>query len=140
MAPLPLHVTLFPVALMFGAVLANADDPQPHHTDSHYLTLAMQVADYLCRVDPARISNGFAAFFLPNNIAHSSCAGRGCLYGWRKRRFQVLWRVIVPICKTGDPVEGLYIFITDGQYIWPFVAVGREDLLHCKSAGAALPD
>src|SRR3546814_20110298 len=42
---------------------------------------------------------------------------------------QVLWRIIVPLSRPAIASMALYIFITEwNNYIWPLVAVGKQDL------------
>jgi len=57
-----------------------------------------------------------------------------------ERPLQVLWRVICTNCKTANPVDGLYIFITELEQLHLAAGPrrGREDSTPCKRAGAAL--
>jgi multiple sugar transport system permease protein/sn-glycerol 3-phosphate transport system permease protein len=42
---------------------------------------------------------------------------------------KVLWRIIVPLCRPAIASMALYIFMTEwNSYIWPLVAVGKENL------------
>lgn len=116
--------------LMFGAVVATLMIPSHITLIPNYLTLANAglLDTYAGLILPA-ISNGFAAFFLRQYIRGIPRALDEAAYMDGATPLRVLWRVIVPIAKPAILSMGLYIFITEwNNYIWPLVAVGREDL------------
>ncbi|PZU88308.1 MAG: carbohydrate ABC transporter permease [Shinella sp.] len=116
--------------LLFGATVATLMIPSHISLIPNYLTLAKAglLDTYAGLILPA-ISNGFAAFFLRQYIKGIPKALDEAAYMDGATPLQVLWRVIVPISKPAIFSMGLYIFLTEwNNYIWPLVAVGRQDL------------
>lgn len=116
--------------LLFGATVATLMIPSHISLIPNYLTLAKAglLDTYAGLVLPG-ISNGFAAFFLRQYIKGIPKALDEAAYMDGATPLQVLWRVIVPIARPAIFSMGLYIFITEwNNYIWPLVAVGKEDL------------
>ncbi|MCR8724982.1 carbohydrate ABC transporter permease [Frigidibacter sp. ROC022] len=116
--------------LMFAATVATLMIPSHITLIPNYLSLARVglLDSYAGLVLPA-ISNGFAAFFLRQYIKGIPRALDEAAYMDGARPIQVLWRVIVPIARPAILSMGLFIFIGEwNNYIWPLVAVGREDL------------
>jgi multiple sugar transport system permease protein/sn-glycerol 3-phosphate transport system permease protein len=116
--------------LLFGATVATLMIPSHISLIPNYLTLAKAglLDTYAGLVLPA-ISNGFAAFFLRQYIRGIPKALDEAAYMDGATPLQVLWRVIVPIARPAIFSMGLYIFITEwNNYIWPLVAVGKDDL------------
>ena len=115
---------------LFGAVVATLMIPSHITLIPNYLTLARAglLDTYAGLVLPA-ISNGFAAFFLRQYIRGIPRALDEAAYMDGATPLQVLWRVIVPVARPAILSMGLYIFITEwNSYIWPLVAVGRQDM------------
>ena len=116
--------------VMFGATVATLMIPSHITLIPNYLTLAKAglLDSYAGLILPA-ISNGFAAFFLRQYIRGIPRALDDAAYMDGANALQVLWRVIVPIAKPAILSMGLYIFISEwNNYIWPLVAIGREDM------------
>lgn len=116
--------------LLFGAVVATLMIPSHITLIPNYLTLAKAglLDTYAGLVLPA-ISNGFAAFFLRQYIRGIPRALDEAAYMDGASPLKVLWRVIIPLSKPAILSMGLYIFISEwNNYIWPLVAIGREDL------------
>jgi multiple sugar transport system permease protein/sn-glycerol 3-phosphate transport system permease protein len=116
--------------LLFGATVATLMIPSHISLIPNYLTLAKAglLDTYAGLILPA-ISNGFAAFFLRQYIRGIPKALDEAAYMDGATPLQVLWRVIVPIARPAIFSMGLYIFITEwNSYIWPLIAVGKEDL------------
>lgn len=116
--------------LMFGATVATLMIPSHISLIPNYLTLAKVglLDTYAGLILPA-ISNGFAAFFLRQYIRGIPKALDEAAYMDGATPLQVLWRVIVPISRPAIFSMGLYIFITEwNNYIWPLVAIGKQDL------------
>lgn len=116
--------------LLFGATVATLMIPSHISLIPNYLTLAKAglLDSYAGLILPA-ISNGFAAFFLRQYIRGIPKALDEAAYMDGATPLQVLWRVIVPIARPAILSMGLYIFITEwNDYIWPLVAIGKDDL------------
>jgi multiple sugar transport system permease protein/sn-glycerol 3-phosphate transport system permease protein len=116
--------------LMFGATVATLMIPTHISLIPNYLTLAKAglLDTYAGLILPA-ISNGFAAFFLRQYIRGIPKALDEAAYMDGASPLTVLWRIIVPLSKPAIASMALYIFITEwNNYIWPLVAVGRQDL------------
>ncbi|WP_420963763.1 carbohydrate ABC transporter permease [Brucella sp. IR073] len=116
--------------LLFGATVATLMIPSHISLIPNYLTLAKVglLDTYAGLVLPA-ISNGFAAFFLRQYIRGIPKSLDEAAYMDGASPLQVLWRVIVPISRPAILSMGLYIFIAEwNNYIWPLVAVGKDDL------------
>ena len=116
--------------LLFGITVATLMIPSHITLIPNYLTLARVglLDTYAGLILPA-ISNGFAAFFLRQYIRGIPRALDEAAYMDGARPLQVLWRVIVPISRPAIFSMGLYIFLGEwNNYIWPLVAVGKEDL------------
>ncbi|MCO5732401.1 carbohydrate ABC transporter permease [Rhizobium sp. SSA_523] len=116
--------------LLFGATVATLMIPSHISLIPNYLTLAKAglLDTYAGLILPA-ISNGFAAFFLRQYIRGIPKALDEAAYMDGATPLQVLWRVIVPLSRPAIASMALYIFITEwNNYIWPLVAVGRQDL------------
>lgn len=116
--------------LLFGATVATLMIPSHISLIPNYLTLAeVGLLDTYAGLILPAISNGFAAFFLRQYIKGIPRALDEAAYMDGATPLQVLWRVIVPIAKPAIFSMGLYIFLTEwNSYIWPLVAVGKEDL------------
>ncbi|KGE00194.1 MULTISPECIES: carbohydrate ABC transporter permease [Rhizobium/Agrobacterium group] len=121
----------FPASdLLFGATVATLMIPSHISLIPNYLTLAKAglLDTYAGLILPA-ISNGFAAFFLRQYIRGIPKALDEAAYMDGATPLQVLWRIIVPLSRPAISSMALYIFITEwNNYIWPLVAVGRQDL------------
>ncbi len=116
--------------LLFGATVATLMIPSHISLIPNYLTLAKVglLDTYAGLILPA-ISNGFAAFFLRQYIRGIPKALDEAAYMDGASPLTVLWRIIVPLSKPAIASMALYIFITEwNNYIWPLVAVGRQDL------------
>lgn len=116
--------------LLFGATVATLMIPSHITLIPNYLTLAHAglLDSYAGLILPA-ISNGFAAFFLRQYIRGIPRALDEAAYMDGANPLQVLWRVIVPISRPAIFSMGLYIFLGEwNNYIWPLVAVGKQDL------------
>ncbi|MGI3165391.1 carbohydrate ABC transporter permease [Pseudooceanicola sp. 200-1SW] len=116
--------------LAFAAVVATLMIPSHITLIPNYLTLAKAglLDSYAGLILPA-ISSGFAAFFLRQYIKGIPRALDEAAYMDGANAFQVLWRVIVPISKPAIFSMGLHLFISEwNNYIWPLVAIGKEDL------------
>jgi len=116
--------------LLFGATVATLMIPSHITLIPNYLTLASAglLDTYAGLILPA-ISNGFAAFFLRQYIRGIPRALDEAAYMDGANPLQVLWRVIVPISRPAIFSMGLYIFLGEwNNYIWPLVAVGKQDL------------
>ncbi len=116
--------------LLFGATVATLMIPSHISLIPNYLTLAeVGLLDTYAGLILPAISNGFAAFFLRQYIRGIPKALDEAAYMDGATPLQVLWRVIVPISRPAIFSMGLYIFISEwNNYIWPLVAVGKEDL------------
>jgi ABC-type glycerol-3-phosphate transport system permease component len=116
--------------LMFGATVATLMIPSHISLIPNYLTLAgVGLLDSYAGLILPAISNGFAAFFLRQYIRGIPRALDEAAYMDGASSLQVLWRVIVPISRPAIMSMGLYIFITEwNSYIWPLIAVGKQDL------------
>ncbi|MBN2630335.1 MAG: carbohydrate ABC transporter permease [Rhodobacteraceae bacterium] len=115
---------------LFGAVVATLMIPSHITLIPNYLTLAKVglLDTYAGLVLPA-ISSGFAAFFLRQYIRGIPRALDEAAYMDGATPLQVLLRVIVPVARPAILSMGLYIFISEwNSYIWPLVAVGRQDM------------
>jgi ABC-type glycerol-3-phosphate transport system permease component len=115
---------------LFGAVVATLMIPSHISLIPNYLTLARAglLDTYAGLILPA-ISNGFTAFFLRQYIRGIPKALDEAAYMDGATPLKVLWRVIVPLARPAILSMALYIFITEwNNYIWPLVAVGKEDL------------
>jgi ABC-type glycerol-3-phosphate transport system permease component len=116
--------------LMFGATVATLMIPSHISLIPNYLTLAKAglLDTYAGLILPA-VSNGFAAFFLRQYIRGIPKALDEAAYMDGATHLQVLWRIIVPISRPAIASMALYIFMTEwNNYIWPLVAVGKQDL------------
>ena len=116
--------------LLFGTTVATLMIPSHISLIPNYLTLAKAglLDSYAGLILPA-ISNGFAAFFLRQYIRGIPRALDEAAYMDGATPLKVLWRVIVPIARPAIFSMGLYIFLNEwNNYIWPLVAVGKEDL------------
>lgn len=116
--------------MMFGATVATLMIPSHISLIPNYLTLARAglLDTYAGLILPA-ISNGFAAFFLRQYIRGIPRALDEAAYMDGATHLQVLWRIIVPLSRPAIASMALYIFITEwNNYIWPLVAVGKQDL------------
>lgn len=116
--------------LLFGAVVATLMIPSHISLIPNYLTLAKVglLDSYAGLILPA-ISNGFATFFLRQYIRGIPRSLDEAAYMDGASSFQVLRRVIVPLAKPAILSMALYIFIGEwNSYIWPLVAVGKNDL------------
>ncbi|WEJ13152.1 carbohydrate ABC transporter permease [Sinorhizobium prairiense] len=116
--------------ILFAATVATLMIPSHISLIPNYLTLAKAglLDTYAGLILPA-ISNGFAAFFLRQYIRGIPKALDEAAYMDGATPLQVLWRVIVPISRPAISSMALYVFITEwNNYIWPLVAVGKEDL------------
>lgn len=126
--------------LMFGATVATLMIPSHISLIPNYLTLAKVglLDSYAGLILPA-VSNGFAAFFLRQYIRGIPKALDEAAYMDGATPLQVLWRIIVPLSKPAISSMALYIFITEwNSYIWPLVAVGKQDLFTLQIALARL--
>ncbi|WEX11267.1 carbohydrate ABC transporter permease [Chelativorans sp. AA-79] len=116
--------------LMFGATVATLMIPSHITLIPNYLNLARVglLDTYAGLILPA-VSNGFAAFFLRQYIRGIPRALDEAAYMDGATPLQVLWRVIVPVARPAILSMGLFIFIGEwNNYIWPLVAVGKQDL------------
>ncbi len=116
--------------LLFGATVATLMIPSHISLIPNYLLLAKVglLDTYAGLILPA-ISNGFAAFFLRQYIRGIPKALDEAAFMDGATPLQVLWRVIVPISRPAISSMALYIFITEwNSYIWPLVAVGKQEL------------
>src|SRR3546814_20430390 len=96
----------------------------------NYLSLAKVglLYSYACLIRLA-ISNGVADFFRGQYIRGIPKSLDEAAYMEGATSLQVLWRVIVPLSRPAIASMALYIFITEwNNYIWPLVAVGKQDL------------
>jgi multiple sugar transport system permease protein/sn-glycerol 3-phosphate transport system permease protein len=115
---------------MFGATVATLMIPSHICLIPNYLTLAKAglLDTYAGLILPA-ISNGFAAFFLRQYMRGIPKALDEAAYMDGATHLQVLWRIIVPLSRPAISSMALYIFIAEwNSYIWPLVAVGKQDL------------
>lgn len=115
---------------LFGVTVATLMIPSHISLIPNYLSLAKVglLDTYAGLILPA-ISNGFAAFFLRQYIRGipRSLDEAACMDG--ARPWLVFWRIIVPLSRPAISSMALYIFITEwNNYIWPLVAVGKQDL------------
>ncbi|WP_313614217.1 carbohydrate ABC transporter permease [Agrobacterium sp.] len=116
--------------LLFGATVATLMIPSHISLIPNYLSLAKVglLDTYAGLILPA-ISNGFAAFFLRQYIRGIPKALDEAAYMDGAKPLQVLWRIIVPLSRPAIASMALYIFMTEwNSYIWPLVAVGKQDL------------
>ncbi|SCM76343.1 ABC transporter, membrane spanning protein (Glycerol-3-phosphate) [uncultured Pleomorphomonas sp.] len=116
--------------LLFAATVATLMIPSHISLIPNYLTLAKAglLDTYAGLILPA-ISNGFAAFFLRQYIRGIPKALDEAAYMDGATPLQVLWRVIVPLSRPAIFSMGLYVFLTEwNNYIWPLVAIGKDDL------------
>jgi len=115
---------------LFAATVATLMIPSHISLIPNYLTLAKVglLDSYAGLILPA-ISNGFTAFFLRQYIRGIPKALDEAAYMDGATSLQVLWRIIVPLSRPAIASMALYIFITEwNNYIWPLVAVGKQDL------------
>lgn len=115
---------------LFAATVATLMIPNHISLIPNYLTLAKAglLDSYAGLILPA-ISNGFAAFFLRQYIRGIPKALDEAAYMDGATSLQVLWRIIVPLSRPAIASMSLYIFMTEwNNYIWPLVAVGKQDL------------
>lgn len=115
---------------LFAATVATLMIPSHISLIPNYLTLAKAglLDSYAGLILPA-ISNGFAAFFLRQYIRGIPKALDEAAYMDGATSLQVLWRIIVPLSRPAIASMSLYIFMTEwNNYIWPLVAVGKQDL------------
>lgn len=115
---------------LFAATVATLMIPSHISLIPNYLTLAKVglLDTYAGLILPA-ISNGFAAFFLRQYIRGIPKALDEAAYMDGATPLQVLWRIIVPLSRPAIASMALYIFITEwNNYIWPLVAVGKQNL------------
>lgn len=115
---------------LFGATVATLMIPSHISLIPNYLTLAKAglLDTYAGLILPA-ISNGFAAFFLRQYIRGIPKSLDEAAYMDGATPLKVLWRIIVPLSRPAIASMALYIFMTEwNNYIWPLVAVGKEDL------------
>ncbi|OCJ04709.1 glycerol-3-phosphate ABC transporter permease [Rhizobium sp. AC27/96] len=115
---------------LFGVTVATLMIPSHISLIPNYLTLAKAglLDTYAGLILPA-ISNGFAAFFLRQYIRGIPKSLDEAAYMDGATPLKVLWRVIVPLSRPAIASMALYIFMTEwNNYIWPLVAVGKEDL------------
>ena len=116
--------------LLFGAVVATLMIPSHISLIPNYLTLAKAglLDSYAGLILPA-LSSAFATFFLRQYIRGIPRSLDEAAYMDGASSFQVLWRVIVPISKPAIFSMALNIFIGEwNSYIWPLVAIGKDDL------------
>jgi multiple sugar transport system permease protein/sn-glycerol 3-phosphate transport system permease protein len=116
--------------LLFGATVATLMIPSHISLIPNYLSLAKVglLDTYAGLILPA-ISNGFAAFFLRQYIRGIPKALDEAAYMDGAKPLQVMWRIIVPLSRPAIASMALYIFMTEwNSYIWPLVAVGKQDL------------
>ncbi len=116
--------------LLFGATVATLMIPSHISLIPNYLTLAKAglLDSYAGLILPA-ISNGFAAFFLRQYIRGIPKSLDEAAYMDGASPLQVLWRVIVPLSRPAIFSMGLYVLLTEwNNYIWPLVAIGKDDL------------
>jgi ABC-type glycerol-3-phosphate transport system permease component len=115
---------------LFAVTVATLMIPSHISLIPNYLTLAKVglLDTYAGLVLPA-ISNGFAAFFLRQYMRGIPKALDEAAYMDGATPLQVLWRIIVPLSRPAISSMALYIFMTEwNNYIWPLVAVGKQDL------------
>ena len=115
---------------LFGATVATLMIPSHISLIPNYLTLAKVglLDTYAGLILPA-VSNGFAAFFLRQYIRGIPRSLDEAAYMDGATPLKVLWRIIVPLSRPAIASMALYVFMTEwNSYIWPLVAVGREDL------------
>ncbi|MCW8280820.1 carbohydrate ABC transporter permease [Agrobacterium sp. InxBP2] len=115
---------------LFAATVATLMIPSHISLIPNYLTLAKAglLDSYAGLILPA-ISNGFAAFFLRQYFRGIPKALDEAAYMDGATSLQVLWRIIVPLSRPAIASMSLYIFMTEwNNYIWPLVAVGKQDL------------
>lgn len=115
---------------LFAATVATLMIPSHISLIPNYLTLAKVglLDSYAGLILPA-ISNGFAAFFLRQYIRGIPKALDEAAYMDGATSLQVLWRIIVPLSRPAIASMALYIFMTEwNNYIWPLVAVGKQDM------------
>ncbi|KQV84425.1 carbohydrate ABC transporter permease [Rhizobium sp. Root1220] len=115
---------------LFAATVATLMIPSHITLIPNYLTLAKVglLDSYAGLILPA-ISNGFAAFFLRQYIRGIPKALDEAAYMDGATPSKVLWRIIVPLSRPAIASMALYIFMTEwNSYIWPLVAVGKQDL------------
>lgn len=115
---------------LFAATVATLMIPSHISLIPNYLTLANVglLDSYAGLILPA-ISNGFAAFFLRQYIRGIPKALDEAAYMDGATSLQVLWRIIVPLSRPAIASMALYIFMTEwNNYIWPLVAVGKQDM------------
>jgi multiple sugar transport system permease protein/sn-glycerol 3-phosphate transport system permease protein len=115
---------------LFAATVATLMIPSHISLIPNYLTLAKVglLDTYAGLILPA-ISNGFAAFFLRQYIRGIPKSLDEAAYMDGATPLQVLWRIIVPLSRPAIASMALYIFISEwNSYIWPLVAIGKQDL------------
>jgi len=115
---------------LFGATVATLMIPSHISLIPNYLTLAKVglLDSYAGLILPA-VSNGFAAFFLRQYIRGIPRSLDEAAYMDGATPLKVLWRIIVPLSQPAIASMALYIFMTEwNSYIWPLIAVGKDDL------------
>ena len=116
--------------LLFGAVVATLMIPSHISLIPNYLTLARVglLDSYAGLILPA-MASAFATFFLRQYIRGIPRSLDEAAYMDGATSLQVLWRVIVPLSRPAILSMALYIFIGEwNSYIWPLVAIGKDDL------------
>lgn len=117
-------------SLLFGATVATLMIPSHITLIPNYLTLAKAglLDSYAGLILPA-VANGFAAFFLRQYIRGIPRSLDEAAYMDGATPLQVLWRIIVPLSRPAIASMSLYVFIAEwNNYIWPLVAISRQDL------------
>lgn len=116
--------------LAFGLVIATLMIPSHITLIPNYLNLAQagMLDSFAALILPA-IASGFVCFFLRQYIRGIPRALDEAAFIDGASSWTVLWRVIVPIAKPAIFSMGLFLFLAEwNSYIWPLVAVGREDM------------
>ncbi len=116
--------------LAFSLVVATLMIPSHITLIPNYLNLAEanMLDSYAALILPA-IASGFVCFFLRQYIRGIPRALDEAAFIDGASSWTVLWRVIVPIAKPAIFSMGLFLFLAEwNSYIWPLVAVGREDM------------
>ncbi|WP_319412118.1 carbohydrate ABC transporter permease [uncultured Cohaesibacter sp.] len=116
--------------LFFGMTVAMLMIPSHISLIPNYLTLARVglLDSYAGLILPA-MASAFATFFLRQYIRGIPRSLDEAAYMDGASSFQVLRRVIVPLSKPAILSMALYIFIGEwNSYIWPLVAIGKDDL------------
>lgn len=116
--------------LLFGIVLATLMIPSHVTLIPNYLNLARVglLDSYAGLILPA-VALGFVCLFLRQYIRGIPRAPDEAAFIDRASCGTVLWRVIVPLSKPALFSMGLFLFLSEwNSYIWPLVAVGKEDM------------